>query len=492
MFADAINPIVVKELRQAVRSRFVTAALMLYLLLQLVVASLIVGPVSFVNGDALASTGRTLCTTLLAILGVLGLFFIPIYSAVRLVGERSETEVDLLYITTIRPGQIVRGKLLAAAAIALLLSGAALPFLVFSYFFRGVDLPGVLLALALLNGGIILVTQATLLLVSLPLSRVARGLLLLIALGGLFSLAGAWIAFVTEGLSGGLDFDEDFWHGVLLAIAIGLSLLALLHAATVALLTPASANRAPSLRILFALLALLWGVGLTWQAITEGEASYYVAWPILFTILLLLGLPPILLDAPQLNPRMRRAIPRRRIWRWLAFPFYSTQASGLVWFALAAALLTGVAYRVERLLDGQGVAVPQSSAAIRCGGVLLLVYAVSLLWIFLWRRPLRQRFPRALIWVFAALTIALGAIVPGVVSLFTIEQGDSAVYGSWSFGNLAAMVSNDSSGLRNALRSALLLAIPAVLLNLPWLVRQMRDFAPPPSGAPEGSRSPDA
>src|SRR5262249_43604687 len=144
--SDAINPIVVKELRQASQSRFVTATLMILLCIQLVALGLYL----LFSGETTTSfdAGRQVFIVLLGIVFGAGMLFVPLYTAVRLVAQRSDTQVDLLYITTIKPRRIIAGKLAAATAINVLIFSACLPFVTLTYFLRGVDLPSIFILMA--------------------------------------------------------------------------------------------------------------------------------------------------------------------------------------------------------------------------------------------------------------------------------------------------------------------------------------------------------
>src|SRR5262245_48579825 len=91
--SDRLNPIVVKELRQAVQSRFVIAPLMTLLSIQIVA----IGIYLLTSGGSLLSfdAGRNVFLILFAILQGVGMLFVPLYTAVRLAAERSDTNVDL-------------------------------------------------------------------------------------------------------------------------------------------------------------------------------------------------------------------------------------------------------------------------------------------------------------------------------------------------------------------------------------------------------------
>ena len=98
---DWVNPVAVKEFRQAVQSRWVIAVLMLFLLINLV----IVGGFLATSPDAAVSggRGRDMFGGLLVLLMLTCMGFVPLYSGIRLSLERNDANIDLLFITTIRP-----------------------------------------------------------------------------------------------------------------------------------------------------------------------------------------------------------------------------------------------------------------------------------------------------------------------------------------------------------------------------------------------------
>ncbi|MEM7235429.1 MAG: hypothetical protein AAF517_24870, partial [Planctomycetota bacterium] len=144
---DALNPIVVKELRQAVKGRIVTAMFSLFLTISLIVVTVIL-----MNVEGRHSTdfdaGRDVLLSLQTIVMGTCLLFLPTYAAIRLASERSDTNVDLLFISTIEPGTVVRGKFLSSCLLAAIIFAACMPFMTLSFLLRGVDLPSVALVLA--------------------------------------------------------------------------------------------------------------------------------------------------------------------------------------------------------------------------------------------------------------------------------------------------------------------------------------------------------
>ncbi len=92
---DWLNPIVVKELRQAVKSRVVMAALMLFLLLQLGILLVFLLRSEYARlQTADLNAGREVFLTLQGILLGTCMLLIPSYAGVRLAAEHSDTNVD--------------------------------------------------------------------------------------------------------------------------------------------------------------------------------------------------------------------------------------------------------------------------------------------------------------------------------------------------------------------------------------------------------------
>ena len=92
---DRINPVAVKEFRQAVQSRWVTAVFMLFLLLNLC----IIGGYLMLSPNAATSIdgGRDIFMFLEGILFFTCLGFIPLFTGARLSIERNDTNIDLFF-----------------------------------------------------------------------------------------------------------------------------------------------------------------------------------------------------------------------------------------------------------------------------------------------------------------------------------------------------------------------------------------------------------
>ena len=145
---DRLNPILVKETRQALKSRqfLITFALLLFLgwgwsLLGIAM----IGPAASVG-----THGGDMFTGYFAILAFPLVIVVPFGAFRSLAAEQETRTFELLSITALGPRQIVAGKLGSAVVQMSVYLSAISPCLGFTYLLRGidlaVDLPGPLLA----------------------------------------------------------------------------------------------------------------------------------------------------------------------------------------------------------------------------------------------------------------------------------------------------------------------------------------------------------
>ena len=172
-----LNPILVRELRQAARGGYVMGFFLVFLAFQLAATVIvIIANASGWSGSSAGSVGfgSHLFAALLGVLVTACLWFVPLYSGVRLALENNATNADLYFITTLTAGQIIRGKLCTAAAITLLAFSASAPFMAMSVFLRGVDVVTIIVGLVCAFAEIMFFTQAALFVGSMS-TRSARG-----------------------------------------------------------------------------------------------------------------------------------------------------------------------------------------------------------------------------------------------------------------------------------------------------------------------------
>ena len=211
--ADRINPVTLKELRQAVNSRFING--MLIALLGVMLAVLVgyavrLGP----EGSPTRGDGAPLFGWFQLVLLVAAGAGLPLYAGLSLAVERASAAGDLLLMTALRPRQVVLGKFNAGLVIAALIASACVPFIVISWILRGV---GIVTILWTLLFDVAVVASALSLAIMVGSTRYGPIKKLLFAV---FSFVGvpALFAVVTFGCIGNMDGGGEvgFWVSTIL------------------------------------------------------------------------------------------------------------------------------------------------------------------------------------------------------------------------------------------------------------------------------------
>ncbi|MEY2466613.1 MAG: hypothetical protein QOD03_1134, partial [Verrucomicrobiota bacterium] len=245
-----LNPVVIKELRQSVRSWAVTGMLLLFLGIMFIAALIFLITQSFDNNSN-QYLGSQIFHTFVVILTGASLIFIPLYVGIRLAAERQESNLDLLYISTLTPERIIRGKFLCGAYMAVLFFSACMPFMVFTNLLRGIDLPTIGFILICLFLAVCAAIQGAIFVACLPISRTFKILVSLIGLGylvpGIFALVFFFFEMVGSGV-GSMMTGSAFWAGFLTSSSVVFGGVVLLYFISVALISPLSTNRALPLR----------------------------------------------------------------------------------------------------------------------------------------------------------------------------------------------------------------------------------------------------
>lgn len=477
--ADWLNPIVVKELRQAVQSRFVVVALMVLLSIQLAALAIYL----LASGDVLLNfdAGRQVFLVLFAILLGVGMLFVPLYSALRLAAERSDTNVDLLFITTIKPRRIIAGKLLAAVVLTILIFSACLPFMAFTYFLRGIDLPSIFVALALGFAVVILCTQAAIFVACLPVNRALKAMLgllvLLVFVMSFFTVLAGASELISQGVGSRLG-SADFWQGVGWALLGFLFWGGLFFVLSVALIMPPAANRALPVRTFITGAWLLSGAALLAASAIEDRHAPVIAWQVSFCIILAVALFVAVSEREQPGRRVLRAVPRAPLKRAVAFFFFSGAASGLAWACLLIVATLAIAW----LWAGAWPAYQQQPDLIGSvkwlGGMCLYFFCYALSAALL-RRWLFKLMGAELTWLLGVTLLMVGSVVPFAIGalFFFGNQMWSEQAGLWLVGNPFAWSVHAHRTLYASVGGAWAVLVAA--FNLHWFIERVQSFQPP-------------
>ncbi|WP_224361392.1 ABC transporter permease [Hyalangium versicolor] len=198
---DRINPLVVKEIRQGLRTRLFWVCFGLML-----VACVLLSLTAYadVRDGGYRPRGNFYFFTFFVCLGLVHFFVIP-YSAYRsLAREREDETWVLLALTGLGPRRILRGKVTSFLAQAALYASAVGPFLLFSYYLNGIDLPTILVVLALGTAWLVFLTVLGVCAATLADGRLGRAFVHFLVLGVLAGgvAQGLGIAFaLSEGSS---------------------------------------------------------------------------------------------------------------------------------------------------------------------------------------------------------------------------------------------------------------------------------------------------
>lgn len=470
-FLCSCNPIMMKELRQAVRSRFVTNLLTVFAFLLLIPCWICLSDMG--NKAINLHAGRGLFYTLFGILTFVSLQFVPIYTGVRFALERSSGNMDLLFTTTLTPSAIIRGKLLVGIIITILLFSICMPFMVFTYLLRGIDIPSMIVLLSALFLIIAVSIGMALFLASIPAGKIFQSILGIPSLIFLWSLTSFIIfslgRFISFGLGSWL-FTWKFW-GILATILI-LSLMALgaFFRLSVFFITPASANRALPVRLY---LTASWLVGFVLAEIwaySKSDLGLVQNWMFWSIVLFSLFLVMTLGERDDVSKRVARTIPRSPLLRPCAFLFYSGAAGGISWATLMVVCTIALVLFFPHAASGTLMEIEWVMVVI-----FLYAFNYSMTALLIRKKFTPKKIPRRATWVIVIVMIAIGALLPALWKFFFTAQSSNPL-SFVHYGNIFS-IDKDSFGVGQLL----FLGCWAIIIcaaRVPWFIKQLKSFKP--------------
>lgn len=335
--SDRLNPILIKEARQALKSRQFTVTFILVLAAcwcWSIIGIAWIGP-----GIYWSSEGPSMFYGYFLILAFPLLVIVPYGAFQSLAAEREDRTFELLSITTLRPRQIVAGKLAGATLQMVVYLSAISPCLAFTYLLRGLDIITIGSILLYLIMGSLGLSMLGLLLATATTEKYQQVVLSVgSVLGLVYSFFGACV-IAGEMLSWNSGFNgEEFWifHAILLTAY--LSYFALCFLAAAAMLSFVGSNCSTALRVVMVIQQALFMGWMTagWMFDNfDGDALCIAA---VFSGLHWYVMGVFMTGEPgQLSPRVMRDLPQSFLGR--AF---------LTWFNPGPA--TGYAFAVSSYL----------------------------------------------------------------------------------------------------------------------------------------------
>ncbi|TWT67171.1 ABC transporter permease [Allorhodopirellula solitaria] len=441
-FGDKLNPILVKETRQALKSRqFVLtfSVLLVAALVWTIGGSLSLMPLIYTTPSA-----PRMLIGYYIVLAIPMLLVVPLAAYRSLESEIDDGTLELLSITALSPWQIVLGKLASASLQMMLYLVALFPCVAYAYTLRGVDLPTISLMMAvLITAGLGLTVVA---LAFAPLARGRSGRITTLLVVLMVLMMGEYLIGI--GVVYTIVYGNPLtvgWTVFLLVtmILLTISLSHLLLTATAAQLTPESENRSSGVRwSLLALTILIVGCNafaIEWILEERGQVLY-IFFPslVLLASLWTFGGALMASESASVTPRIQRELPGNFLSRMLLLFFTPGPATGLVFACLGILLvMTAALLGLERIQDLGSPLRPREFRTLR---LLALTYSAYLIVSLLFVRAIVaivriRNHPRVEIGLAALIAVAvLAALVPYSIALHANDYRPFS-YSGWQTTN---------------------------------------------------------
>lgn len=431
--ADRANPMLVRCIRQELRSK---AFLGVFVLLLVVCAIAAIASAAASSDSVNSQVGRNL----FSVLGWAWSLVVVIQAMTTfqaVIRERNEDTWDLLDLTGMGPRPVLRGLLLANLVQGQLYTAALAPFLVMAYLLRGIDLLTIVFALVVVPLAGIAASTLAVFFASIGNNKASRAFF-----GGLLGLGltAAW--FISIGLWFELRWLDWLLGGLLTGnheawLVLGgwfngwLAFVVLMLVLSGALMTHRAGDRSSGPRLVWFALwlnALLWFAGIGWYESSRSSRGYVNLAEALggFAIVGviwagILGLFSVSEDV-ALSPRQARTITAAPRWRRWATALHGPGASrGRI--AYIALLTASVLVGVVAAVVGDGHEFPMNAciAAAILGGYLCLWLVIG---DYLYRGPARSWLDTtALRRGFLLVLLAAGNLAPLLILAFEAGSG---------------------------------------------------------------------
>ncbi len=446
---DALNPILVKETRQALKSRQFLITFSLLLLASFgwsVAGSMMQMPDIYYTPSA-----PRLLAGYYFLLAVPMLFVVPLAAYRSLASEIDDGTLELLRVTTLTPMQIVVGKLCSALLQMMIYFVTLIPCVAYAYALRGTDLPslGVLLGLVLLAA--VQMTVVGLFLAPLSSGRAGQ-LTALIALVAALLIAELYVGQQAMDLISQSNVLSP-WARAFLSFS-GVALVAcnsyVLLSAASALLAPACANRSTKLRVAL-LVQQLAVCGLLGYAVMEMHSAASFAsvrgWPSLtllevvpwigvaYAVYWLLIGAMMAAESPVLTPRVRREMPRSFVGRAFLTFLMPGPATGVVLAAMGGgSALLFVWGGVWYLEPARWTALMGIGRFSLAAFGYICIFLVLTRWSAMWLRRFTDFRPAVGLALLAILGLVT-SIVPYSIYMLVNDFPSSPTYSNWQLVN---------------------------------------------------------
>jgi len=339
---DWSNSILVKETRQALKSRQFLITFMLLLTASWAISAF--GLLMAGNAIEYGREGGQFFYIFYVVLLVAILIIVPHGAFRSLLSEQEQNTFELLSITSLSPKQIVWGKLLSALVQVFIYYSAIAPFIAFTSHLPGFEYPAVAYLLVVSVLASLGLSMMALMFATTATQRQWQALNSVAVLGGLLFGFFFFLTVAMAIMRSGATFEQKwFWWANGFGLVAFASYFILCRQITTAQLTFQSDNRSTGIRLTCAAQLLLAWTGLSLYLLVEGHGSMnresVLGLVTLSTIhLSIVGLF-VTAEPDFLSRRVRRSIPANPLWRLFVVPFFPGGGRGYLYIVLQAILV---------------------------------------------------------------------------------------------------------------------------------------------------------
>ncbi len=371
---DSLNPILVREVRQSLRSRVFTGS---FISLLVLAVALTLGLLGTHFDDRFGDPGPFGPVLFQAMVGCFELALlgaVPLGAFMAMSEEWNAGTWEQLSLSGLVPARIVRGRLLASMVQAVLYSSALVPFLAASFLLHGLDLTVVLIALGWILCWSPCLTMLAIAMGSFGGPRMVRALLMIALVGILFG-AGSLVWAVVDEVASNSSYVHTVEAKWFLLFFSMLGALVFLYGRGIAcaLLTHPEENRSTYMRIVTTVVMAM-GVGvIAWVYADNPNSSppYFIATGGLFAF----WIPAALFatEPERLSNRVASRVPKNRFLALLAVPFLPGGGRGYVFLLLVSTVYAAACAAIFYYMPARSTALPRMGYGVISAALLSVV-----------------------------------------------------------------------------------------------------------------------